>query len=125
MQSRGDRIARRGQISVLAHEARPVRQDRQAGRAACLIGAGQGGGGEIGPDQAARRAGLLDLGDQGEAPRRMSLHERAAESARRAGQPGRRLHRVPRAGRLTGRDLLALIGGDLVQDIRHLERSNT
>ena len=61
--------ARRPQIVVAALEIRRVGQYRQAGRAAGLIGAGEGRRVEIGADQASARAGLLDLGDQAETGR--------------------------------------------------------
>ena len=48
--------ARRDQILVAALEIGRVGQHREAGRAARLIGAGEGGGIEIGADQARRSA---------------------------------------------------------------------
>src|SRR5690606_25667208 len=76
--------------------------------------------------QALRRAGLLDLGDQGRAA---GLGETAgqggAETARGRGLAGTRFDRVLRYGGLAGGDILALVGGDAVQNVAHQASSSS
>ena len=83
--------ARGGEIVVAALEERLVGQDRQAGGAACRVGAGQRGRVEVGADQPLAGRGLLDLGDQRDAGRRRAAcAQRSREAARRLGRQGSR-----------------------------------
>ena len=91
----------------------------EAGGAACLVGLGQFDGLEVGPDQAARRAALLDLGDQGQPARRMGGLEGAPETPRRRRQPGFGLDLALRGVRLSPLDLDALVRGYPGQDVGH------
>ena len=107
------------QMIETALERRRVGQHRKAGGAACLIGRCQRGRIEIAADQALRRARLLDLGDQRIVAGMEPPFDRAHES--RAGGRGCRFafeHRQ-RALPLRLRDLLALVGGNLLQNISH------
>ncbi|MNY01481.1 hypothetical protein D3C86_1340140 [compost metagenome] len=116
----GDRVARGGQEGVVALEAGAVGQDGQAGRAAALIGFGQRGRVEVGADQALGRAGLLDLGDQGGAAGVLGYaFQSGAEAARGRGQGGEGLDGVLRGSKLAGGHVVALVGGDLRQNVGH------
>ena len=79
------RGARLRQEFVLALEVGLVGQDREAGRAAALVGAGQRRRIEVRPDQALAGRGLLDLGDQAVAAGRDGGLQRLGEAARRLG----------------------------------------
>src|SRR5262249_58096422 len=73
----------------------------------------------IGADQTLRRARLLDLGDERKAARGVAPLDRGEEAARRGRSPGFRLDGAERARALRRRDLGALVGLDLGQDIGH------
>src|SRR5690606_29374796 len=96
------------------------------GGAAALIGLRQNRRVEVGADQALGRAGLLDLGDQGRA---VGFGETAgqggAETARGRSLFRARLDGVLRDGGLAGGDILALVGGDAVQNVAHQASSSS
>ena len=125
LRSAGSAVAARAAVrnSGLALERRRVGQHRQAGRAAGLIGARQRGRIEVGADQALRRARLLDLGDQRVVAGGDACARSRARKPRGGGAALRRgldLGQRPRAfGR---RDLLALVGFDLGEDVGHALR---
>src|SRR5690606_21567744 len=84
-----------------------------------LIGAGERGRVEIGADQPLGGAGLLDLGDQGEAAVAMLRLQCGAKAARRGHVCRPRLDFGQRQRGLGGGDLLALVGLDAAQDVAH------
>src|SRR5712691_1360236 len=106
-------------IFGLALKRRRIGEHRKAGRAAALVGARQPRRIEIGADQAFRRARLLDLGDQRVVAGGEPAFDRLDESARGRRRLRRGLDRGERARALGGRDLVALIGFDLVEDVGH------
>ena len=77
--------ARRGEELRRALERGRVGEDREAGRAARLIGAGQRRRVEVGADQALGGARLLDLGDQRPIRLRRAWHRAPGESRAPAG----------------------------------------
>src|SRR6185437_3553107 len=96
-----------------------VGQHREAGGAAGGVGAGEHRRAEIGADEAAARARLLDLGDEAVAARYDGMFECRDEPARRRARRRRRLDRGKGARRLGGRDLGALVGADAGEEIAH------
>src|SRR5690606_28346588 len=97
-----------------------------AGRAAALIGLGQNRRVEVGAAQALGRAGPLDLGDPGRAAGFDETAGRGgAGAARGRGLLRARLDRgLPDSG-LAGGDILALVGGDAVQNVAHQASSSS
>src|SRR5262245_17445857 len=111
--------ARGAEILRPALKRRRVGQHREAGGAALLVGARQRRRIEIRADQAFRRARLLDLGDQGVVAGGELALERGKKSARRRRRLDVGLDRGEWTRALGRRDLLALIGLDLAEDIGH------
>src|SRR5690606_29517397 len=106
-------------------EARPVGEDREAGGAAQLVGAGKLRRVEIGADEAFGRARLLHLGDQRVLALGAFLLERGEEAADRWRVMGRGDHLVPRTQRLGGGDLFALVEFDSGEDVGHYQLFDT
>src|SRR5262245_10254425 len=109
----GDEVVR------LALERRAVGQHRQAGGAAPRVGAPQRRRIKIRADQPSRWACFLDLGDQSVAAGREFAFDGAEEATRRRDRFGLGLDRGERASALRGRDLFALVGLDLGENIGH------
>ena len=116
------RRARRDHEVEMALEGGRVGQHRQARRAAGLVSLRQCRRIEIGADQPLRRRGLFHFRDQRIIAARKLFADRAHETARRRCFFGARLDVGKRMRALGGRDLLALVGLDLGQDIGHLWR---
>ena len=110
------RRARRRDVRVCPKRG-CIGQHREARRAALLVGSCQCRRIKIGADEAARRACLLDLGNERVvAGRRARARSRAQiREGPRLPWPRLRSHRWPRA--LGRRDFLALIGLDLGEDV--------
>ena len=116
------RRARRDHEVEMALERGRVGQDRQAGRAAGLIGLGKRRRIEIGADQSLRGRGLFHLRDQRVVAARKLFPDRTQEATRRRGRLGAGFDLGQRMRPLGGGDFLALVGLDLGQDIGHLWR---
>ena len=97
----------------------PVGQHRQACGAAGRIGFCQRRRIEVLADQAFRRARLLDLGDEGIVAGRQALLDRVQKTARSGRGLGLPFDRGQRTVAFCGRDLLALIGRNLLEDVSH------
>src|SRR5262245_858757 len=102
-----------------ALERRAVGQHREAGSAASRVGAPQRRRIKIRADQPSRWACFLDLGDQSVAAGGEFTFDAAEEATRRRDRFGLGLDRSERASALRGRDLLALVGLDLGENIGH------
>ena len=96
-----------------------IGQHREAGRAAGFIGLRKDGRIEIGADQPLGGRGLLHLRDQRVVAARVLALDRTDEAARRGCSLGACLDLGERLRALGGGDLLALVGLDPGEDIRH------
>jgi hypothetical protein len=102
-----------------ALERRRVGQHRETGGAAGLIGTGQRRRIEIGANEPLGRRGFLDFGDQSIVATGEFFADRPDKAARRRRRLGRRLDLSERMRALGGRDLVALVGFDLGEDVGH------
>ncbi len=108
--------ARLTEEAHFALEARPVRQNGEARRAAVHIGFGERGHIEVGADEPARWAGTLDLGDEPGLALRFRSLQRLQESAPRRGCACRLLDRRGRVRALGCGDLRTFVLCDLGED---------
>ena len=111
--------ARLAQIVERALERGAVGQDGKTRCAAGLVGLGQGRRIEMRPDQPLRRARLLDFGDQRIVARREPALDGGGKTARRAGGLGLVHDRRERPLPFRRGDFLALVGGDLGENVSH------
>src|SRR5690606_3484628 len=107
------------EICGRALERRTVGQHREAGRAACLVCAGERRRVEVCPDQAPGRARLLDFGYQPEGIGSALRLQRLQKSAGRLDIAGPRPQLGKRHCRLRRGDLLALVGFDTRENVGH------
>ena len=109
---------RAGMIET-ALERRRVGENGKTGRAAGLIGPGERNRIEIGANESLGGARLLHFGDQRIVARGEPVLDRFGEAARRALGLRVLFERRQRAIAFGGGDFLALIGGDLFQNVSH------
>ncbi len=110
-----------GEMLRRALERGAIRQHRKTRRAAGRVLFREKFGIEILPDQAFRRARLLDLADERELTGGDLCAERIGERPDGRCRPCSRLGGLQRQLGLGGGNFVQLVGGDLLQDVGHAE----
>src|SRR6266446_8787622 len=108
-----------GEVFRLALKRRRVGEHREASRAPAFVGTRQGGRVELRPDQAFGGARLLDLCNQGIVACRKFAPNASGKAAWSRSRSGIGLDRGDGAGALGRRNLFALVGLDLGENVRH------
>jgi hypothetical protein len=112
-------LPRLAQIVRPALERGLVREDRQAGGTALSVRPRQARHVEVGPDEAFRRARLLDLGDERRTGGAKLVADRLRKAPRRRRRKGATLDLRGRHGCLGGGDFRALVGFDAGKNVAH------
>ena len=116
---KSDRRARGDEVLRRALEEGSIGQHRQAGRPAFGVGAGESRRVEVGPDQALRRARLLDLGDERRPAGGNAPLDRSQKAARWRSGGGAALDLGRWHGGFRGRDLGPLARFDPGENVSH------